>query len=92
MLLQMALFHSLYGQALCVCVCVYIYIYFYLFITSSLFIYLSMGAGCFHVLTVVNSAAMSSGEQVSFQISFCLFHICPGVGLQGHMVAPVLVF
>ena len=62
-----------------------LYVYIYIFITSSLFIYLSMGTGCFHVLTVGNSAAMSSGVQVSFQISFCLFHICPGVGLLDHI-------
>ena len=51
-----------------------------------------MRTGCFHVLTVVNSAARSSGVQVSFQIRFCLFHICPGVGLLDHMIALFLVF
>ena len=36
--------------------------------------------GCFHVLAIVNSAAMNTGVHVSFQIMFF-----SGVGLQGHI-------
>ena len=44
--------------------------------------------GCFHVLSIVNSAAMNI---VSFWIMSST-DICPGVGLQGHMAGLFLVF
>ena len=44
----------------------------------------------FHVLPVVNSAAVNTDVHVSFQI--ILFpDICPGVGLQDHLVVLFLV-
>ena len=46
--------------------------------------------GCFSVLAIVNNAAMNIWVDVSFQI--IVLNICPGIGLQGHMVAPLLVF
>ena len=44
---------------------------------------------CFHVLPIMNSAAMNIGLHISFQIIFCL-GICPGVGLLDHVA--ILVF
>ncbi|CAI9155745.1 unnamed protein product [Rangifer tarandus platyrhynchus] len=40
--------------------------------------------GCFHVLAVVNSAAVNSGIHVSFSI-FISSGYMPGMGLLGHM-------
>ena len=44
--------------------------------------------GCFHVLPIINSAAMNT---FLFQIWFprC---VCPGVGLLGHMAVLIFVF
>ena len=47
--------------------------------------------GCFHVLDIVNSAAVNFGVPVSFEPWFFL-DICPGVGLLHPMVALLLVY
>ena len=64
MLLQTALFYSflwLSNIPLCVFVCVCVYC---IFIHSSVDEHL----GCFHVLTVLNSAAVNIGVHVSFRV------------------------
>ena len=45
--------------------------------------------GCFHVLATVNCATVNTGCVHPFG-SYLSPDICPGVGLQGHMVAVVL--
>ena len=49
---------------------------------------------CFHVLYIVNSAAMNTEVYVSFlNLSFRIFpDICPGVSLLDYMVIIILVF
>ena len=49
--------------------------------------------GCFHVLAIINSAAVNTEVHVSFQImvfSECM--VFSGVGLLDHMAALFLVF
>ena len=69
----------------CVCpkMCVHIF-----------FIHLSADRhlGYFHVLTIVNSAAMNIEVLVSFQIIEFSPDTCPRVGLQDHMLALFLGF
>ena len=49
--------------------------------------------GSVHAMAVVKSAAVNIGVHVSFRIMFFFFpNICPGVGMQGHMVVLFLVF
>ena len=49
--------------------------------------------GCFHVLAIVNSAAMNIRVHVSFQINvFIFFNIYPGVEFLDYIVVLFLVF
>ena len=54
------------------------------------FIHAPVGAclNYIHISPIVNDAAMNIGMHAAFQIRA----ICPGVGLQGHVVALFLVF
>ena len=74
----------------------HIYIYIYIYISHIFFIHSSVD-GHFHILVIVNNAAINIGVHVSFQISvFVLFcfvsDIYPGVEFVGHMVVLFLVF
>ena len=64
---------------ICICVCVYIYIYIYSSVNGHL--------DCFHILVIINCAAMKIGVcMYLFELEFSL-DTCPRVGLQDHMVA-----
>ena len=68
----------------------YIYIYIsHFFIQSPVEGHLH----CFHILTVVNNAAMNVGVHVSFQISvFVFFRYIPGSGIAGSYGSSFFIF
>ena len=59
----------------------------------SFFIYSSVDGhlGCFHVLAIVNSAAMNIGVHVSFRTTL-FFGYVPKSGILDHMIALFLIF
>ena len=63
-----------------------------MYIYHVFFIHLSVSGhlGFFHVLAIVNSAAMNIGVNDLFELWFSP-DICPGVGLLDHMVVIFLV-
>ena len=77
----------------CMCLCIYIHkhIHTYIHITSLSIHLVSGHLGYFHVLAIVNSAAMEC--MYLFQLEFSSFlNICPGEGLLAHMVTVSLFF
>ena len=66
-----------------------LYIHYSFFILSSVDGHL----GCFHVLAIVNSAAMNIGVHVSFQISvFVFFRYIPRSGIAGSYGSSIFSF
>ena len=61
-LFQMVEFHSFMAS---IPLCIY---------TTSLFIHMLMDTGCFHVLTIINSAAVNAGVHASFPFSVFFFN------------------
>ena len=85
MLLQMTLFHSFFLWLNS--------ILFYVYTPHPLYPFICDGHGCFHVLAIVNNAAVDIRVHISFLISVSVsLSKYPGVELLDHMVVLVLIF
>ena len=87
----MAKFHSFLWLScipvcVCVCVCVYVYVCVCVCVYHIFFIHSSVDShlGSFHILAIINNAAMNSGVHVYFQINVFIFFRCiPRSGVAG---------
>ena len=79
---------------ICVCVCVYVCVHIYLL--SHLFFFYSFTDGhldCFHVLAIINNAAMNIRVYVSFWVSvFLSFGKIPRSGIAGSCGSSIFNF
>ena len=86
-LLQMTLFHSfLWLSNIPLYQSIYICIYIYIYICHIFFIHLSVDGylGCFHVLVIVNNAAINIEIHISFSIRVFVFsRYMPRSGIAG---------
>ena len=67
----------------------------YIYFTTSFFVHSSVSGhlGCFHVLAIINNAAMNIGVHVSFQIRVCVFSgYIPKSGITGSYGSTVFSF
>ena len=86
----------------CVCIYIYVYIYIYIYIHTHTYIYIyhvfihssvEVRLGCFHILAIINNAALNIGVHVSFQISvFIFFNYITKKGITGSYGSSIFSF
>jgi len=83
--------YSFMCVCVCVCVCVYVHIYPHLLYPFLYGVDVNGHLGCFHVLAIVNSAAMNIGVHVSFQAMFFSGYM-PRSGIAGSYGSSIFSF
>ena len=84
------------GPIGCICLymCIFIHTHIHTHTHHIFFIHPSIGEhlSCFHILAIVNNAALNIEQHVSFQINFFSSDICPGMKLLDRILVLLLVF
>ena len=91
----MSFFYFTKRNTLCACVYIYTYIYMIYLYNPISFIHSSVGEhlGCFHILSIVNNAAMNIVVHVSFQIGvFAFFRYILRSGITGSYGSSIFSF